>query len=93
MDYLERLRNITREFVELQLKNNSYYELIREEYNLSSVERQNEIIDRIIDCWEGFYESYYSIYTIMDSIEDYMSMNNCSLDNALDSEYFEIKEF
>ena len=84
--------NLLFEFVKNNIENNGYYEYLRTEY-LKNDDKKC-FINTIIHCFENF-DCYYSLYIIMDSIEDYAQNNKlkdidiCDIINAED---FEIKE-
>lgn len=91
--WTQKLNELEKEYVIMLLENNSYYELMRKEYTMATTEQKAELVDRILVAYNGFYEAYFSIYAIMDSIEDFMSAKKCSIIEAIDSEDFIIKEF
>ena len=75
------------------LENSGYYELIRKEYNNTNRIRKNKMVDEIYRLYSDCYEHYYSYYTIMDSIEDFMNKKNCSFEDAVNSNEFDIRRF
>ena len=91
--WTQRLNELEKEYVITLLENNSYYELMRNEYNSATKDDKEEIVERVLVAYNGFYESYFSIYAIMDSIEDFMKEKNCSIIEAIDDEDFVVKEF
>ena len=68
-DWTTRANELAREFIKLQIENNDYYENIKKAY-----EKDKTCVNDILNCWDDY--GSYSIYKIMDSIEDYMANNN-----------------
>lgn len=64
-----KANKLTKEFIKLQIENNDYYKNIKKAY-----EKDETCVDDIFSCWDDY--GCYSIYKIMDSIENYMAENN-----------------
>lgn len=80
------------EFVKNNIENNEYYEYIREQYN----KNKEDTIRDILYCYDDIYQSYYSLYTIMDSIEDYARENklqDIDIDTIINAEDFMLRDY
>lgn len=87
--------NLKYEFVKNNIENNDYYEYIRGQYNRADADK-DDIIKDILYCYDDIYNGYYSLYTIMDSIEEYARDNNAqdnSIIEIIESADFMLKEF
>ena len=78
------------EFVKKKIENNEYYEQIRNEYN--STENKDDIIEDVLYCYEDLFDSYYSLYVIMDSIEEYIQVNGGKVKDAVHNDNFAVKD-
>lgn len=76
------------EFIRINLENNSYYEQLRKAYKKD----KETTIRAIFKCYENF-SNYYSLYTIMDSMEDFLAEHKkVKIYDVAENEDFEIKE-
>ena len=92
MSWTQDLRNMERETIRILLENNGYYENMRKDYQ--NARNKETIINEIMDCYLEGFNAYYSIYAIMDSIEDYMEQcDEVSIIEAINSNEFMIKEW
>ena len=57
---------LVKEFIELQINYNDYYGHIKKAYD-----KDTYCINTIFKCWNNFAD-VYSIYKVMDSIENFM---------------------
>lgn len=90
-NYIDNAHELESEWVKLQIMNNDYYEKIREYYRKALVADLSCVSD-ILECWEWF-DCYYSLYTIMDSIEEYMQRKGAkTIEDAIYAPDFRIKE-
>lgn len=82
-------KQLIKAFILYNIQHNAYYEYIADIYHNST----DDTIELIYDCFEN-YDCYYSIYTIMDSIEDFIEThkNIHSLNQVIYDIDFEIKE-
>lgn len=91
MGWTQDLRNMERETIRILLEKNSYFENMRKDYQ--KTENKDAIINEIMNCYLEGFNAYYSIYAIMDSIEDYMEQcDEVSIIEAINSNDFMIKE-
>lgn len=60
---------IIKDFIINNLETNSYYENLKHMYDFA--DDKDYFVNAILTCFK-MYDEYYSIYTIMDSIEDYI---------------------
>lgn len=91
MGWAQDLRDMERETIRVLLEKNGYFENMRKDYQ--KTENKEAIISEIMDCYLESYNAYYSIYAIMDSIEDYMEQcDEVSIIEAINSNDFMIKE-
>lgn len=84
------------EFVKNNILHNNYYEFINKEYKKANKEEKCELINTILKCFDDYFSGYYSIYTIMDSIESYLreyKKLKFSVADVIEQEDFEIKDF
>lgn len=82
MYWTKRARELEHDWVKLQIENNDYY------YRLKNVDEG--LIWHIVDYWNDSCENY-SLYTLLDSIVNYMDDN--AIDDVwdvLDDDDFEI---
>ena len=81
---------LIKEFIEHNIHNNAYYEYIKQMYDLA--DDQEDFIDTILECF-NMYDAYYSIYTILDSIEDYLESENAydTIEQVIYAEDFKLK--
>lgn len=92
MGWTQDLRNMERETIKILLEENGYYSNMRADYQ--NTENKDAIINEIMNCYLESYNAYYSIYTIMDSIEDYIEQcDEVSIIEAINSNDFMIKEY
>lgn len=87
--------NLKYEFVKNNIENDDYYKYIRRQYNKEDADKDS-IIKDILYCVDNIYNGYYSIYTIMDSIEEYARDNNAqdnSITEIIESADFMLKDF
>lgn len=82
------------QFIKNNLLHNDYYTILGKLYRKAKGDEKNDIIGQILDAYNDF-NSYFSIYTIMDTIEDYMQANPnyTNIDNVVNAEDFEIKDY
>lgn len=78
---------LIKDFIINNIENNDYYTNIKKEYDNSKDKEQ--IINDILYCFESMFNTYYSIYTILDSIEQ--NMYNTTIRQTIEDENFEIK--
>ena len=83
--WVKRVNELEDEWVKLQIQHNGWYEKIKEDF------KNNEsIVWSIRKLWTYYQE--YSLYTIMDSIEEFMEEHKIkSVDKAISHKDFEIK--
>lgn len=84
-----------KDFIKYLVENNDYYELVKIEYGKDDDE--NYYINTIYKLYKNF-NAYYSIYTILDTIEDYLQEdkknNICrNIYEIIDDEDFEIRDY
>ena len=85
--------NLKYEFVKNNIENNDYYEYIRGQYNKEDADK-DDIINDILHCFDDIYNGYYSIYIIMDSIEEYLETHkNSTIEQAVADKDFTIKDY
>lgn len=82
-------KKLIKEFIKQLIENNDYYEHIKNEYDRN--EYKQYYIDRIYFIFAEWFNSYYSIYTIMDTIEEDMRYNGKTFRNVAENEEMEIK--
>lgn len=76
--------NMIRGIIKNNIENNDYYEKIKIEY--FTAKDKQDVISAIFRVYDDDYNAYFSIYTIMDSIEDTMEENeNYSIYNAIEN--------
>ena len=81
------------EFFHDLIENNDYYEYIRGQYNKEDADK-DDIINDILHCFDDIYNGYYSIYIIMDSIEEYLETHkNSTIEQAVADKDFTIKDY
>lgn len=91
MSWFNEITEMEKSIIAIQLENNGYYSLIRKDYKTSK--NKDEIIEGIYDLYESF-NCYYSIYAIMDSIEECMrNYNESSIIDAINNDGFIIKDY
>lgn len=91
MGWTQELRELERKTIKLLLEENNYYERMKLDYEKSNKEA---IISEIMNCYQESFNCYYSIYAIMDSIEEYMEQHNePSIIEAINSNEFMVKEW
>lgn len=78
------------EFIREEIETNDYYEKIREEYTES--EDKNYYVYKVYNIFLNWYNGYYSVWTILDTIEDYMEENDWTFEETINYEDFTIKE-
>lgn len=85
-DWTQKLNELTREYVLINILNNDYYDSLREEYD-----KDHSTVDAIVGLYEGYGD--YSIYKIMDSIEIFLR-HNCDMNiwEAVNSDDFYIED-
>ena len=84
-------REMLGDFIKKQIEENDYYEKIREEYSKSNLEKQKDMEHKVYTIFMDWYNGYYSVWTILDTIEDYME--SMTFDEVMDYEDFTIKDF
>lgn len=89
MEWFLKNYELKYEFVKNNIENNEYYENIRKEYN--STNNKDDIIEDVLYCYDDLFEGYYSLYTILDSIEEYITDNKTTLRQAVNDENFMVK--
>ena len=82
-------KKLIKEFIKQLIENNDYYEHIKNEYDRN--ENKQYYIDRIYFVFAEWFGSYYSVYTIMDTIEEDMQNNGKTFKQVAESETMEIK--
>lgn len=82
---------LIRAFIKELIENNNYYERIRKEYSQS--EDKNYYIDKIQTIFEEWFNAYFSIYTIMNTIEDYMNVSNRTFKEIVEDEEFILRDY
>ena len=91
MNWTSKSNELEYEWVKNQIENNSYYENIRKFYHKAQ-KKDLSCISDILECWEWF-DFYYSLYTIMNSIEDYMEeKGGKTIEEVIMAPDFEIRE-
>lgn len=89
IDTCNKNTNHIKEQIKQEIENNSYYKNIRKDY-LESEDKDH--IGRIYNIYLNWYNAEYSIYKIMDTIEDYMAKNGDSFEDVVNYEDFELKD-
>ena len=80
-------------FIKNNILHNDYYRFIRKLYRKADADGKENIIQQILEAFEGF-NCFYSLYTIMDTIERYMrGKDYASIDEVVNDPEFEIKEY
>ena len=74
--------------IQKEIENNGYYENIRVEYSMS--EDKQHYIETIYNIYWDWYNAEFSIYKVMDTIENYMRENGDSFDTVVDYEEFSL---
>lgn len=79
-------------FIQYNIETNDYYEDIKDMYD--KVEDKNYFVKRILKCFDRF-NSYYSIYVILDSIVAFMNEHEDirDIDDIIDHEDFDLVEY
>lgn len=90
MEWFEKNDELKREFVKNNVANNEYYENIRNEYN--TTDNKDDFVEEIMYCYEDQFDCYYSLYAVMDSIEEYMREHSTNIKQTIKSEDFMIKD-
>ena len=92
IDYAIENDKLIKNFIRNNILNNAYYEYIKDMYDLA--DNQDDFVETIFNCFE-MYGAYYSIYTIMDSIEDYIeeTQKYKTIEQIICAEDFEIKKY
>lgn len=90
MEWFLKNYELKYEFVKNNIENNEYYENIRKEYN--STGNKDDIIEDVLYCYEDLFDSYYSLYVIMDSIEEYIQVNGGKVKDAVHNDNFAVKD-
>jgi hypothetical protein len=82
---------IIKDFIINNLEYNAYYENLKHIYDFA--DDKTQVVDDIITCFNN-YDCYYSIYTIMDSLEEFINDNPIydTLEQYMYNEEFCIKE-
>lgn len=79
-------------FIKNNILFNDFYFLIKKEYTNATKQQKREIINNIIDAFKMF-DCYYSIYAVMDTIENELEKDDkATIENIINNEYFSIKE-
>lgn len=83
-----------RQFIKNNLLHNDYYIILGKLYKKAKGEEKDYIISQILHIYEDF-NAYFSMYTIMDTIEEYMQANPSytNIYDVVDAEDFEIKDY
>lgn len=84
------------EFVKNNILHNNYYEFINKEYKKANKEDKKQLINTILKCFDDIFNGYFSIYTIMDSVESYLreyKKLKFSVADVIEQEDFEIKDY
>ena len=81
-------KELIKNFILHNILHNDYYEHIKYIY-----ETTENAVNEIYECFDN-YNCYYSIYTIMDSIENFIAIHKdiYTIRQVIDNEDFEIKE-
>lgn len=91
MSWFDEIQQMEMDIIVMQLEKNGYYELMKKDYQQSK--DKPEIVEEIYNLYEGF-NCYYSIYTIMDSIEEGMrNYNKSSIIDTIKNDEFTIKDY
>ncbi len=83
-------------YIKKMIKNNilhnDYYGTLRRWYKKSKGDEKIELVNQVFNAYDRNFNGYYSVYTIMNAIEEYLQENkNCeSICDALDDDEFEI---
>lgn len=90
IDYAITNDELIKKFIKNNILNNAYYEEIKKMYDFA--DDKDDFVDTIFNCFEQF-DTYYSIYIIMDSIEDYIEKTQMydTIEQIIYAEDFEIK--
>lgn len=82
------------ELIENNILHNDYYEKIKLEYfTAKDNNTRRQIVAEIFDCYDNYFGAYYSVFCVMDSIEEYLREHDTSIFKVLEDENFTIKEF
>lgn len=88
------LKNNTyiKKIIKNNILHNSYYETLRKWYKKAKGDEKLELINQVFNAYDRNFGGYYSIYIIMNAIEEYLQENkDCeSIYDALDDDEFEI---
>lgn len=90
INYAIKNNEMIKSFIKNNILNNYYYENIKKLFDFA--DDKDDFVDTIFNCFEQF-DTYYSIYTIMDSIEDYIEKTQMydRIEQIIYAEDFEIK--
>jgi len=82
------------QFIKNNIENNDYYEIMRKEYSKHNEVEKDSITREIRYCYKYMFDCYYSIYTIMNTIEEYLQNHKkMTISEAIHQYDFEIKEY
>jgi len=84
------MKNNIKNFIKEEIETNDYYEKIKAEYE--TAEDKDYYIYKVYNIFLDWYNGYYSVWTILDTIEDYMEENNWNFEETISYEDFTIKE-
>ena len=79
------------DFIRDEIEFNSYYEKIRKEYQ--KAKDKDYYIYKVYDIFLNWYNGYFSIWTILDTIEDYMEENKWTFEKTINYDDFTIKDY
>lgn len=93
-DLILRNTKYLSQFIRNNLLHNDYYTILGKMYRKAKSDAKDDIIGQILDAYENF-NSYFSMYTIMDTIEEYMQTheNYTNIYDVINADDFEIKEY
>lgn len=90
INYTQQNQKYMQNFVKNNILYNSYYENVKEIYK--NTQQKGNIISLILKCFYD-YDCYFSLFTIMNSIEEFLTENENikTIEDVLQSKNFDIK--
>jgi len=91
-ELLLRNNNYIKKIIKNNILHNDYYETLRKWYKKAKGDEKDYIIRQVFDAYEESFGAYYSIYIIMNAIEEVLQNHDeyTTVDEALEDEDFDI---
>ena len=87
---MKQTNNLIDKFIKQEIETNSYYENIKAEYDKS--DDKDYYIETIHEIFLDWYNGYFSIWAVMDTIEDKMEETGKIFQEVVLDEDFTIKD-